>query len=246
MQGCTEFEKEKGTANRKKKYNCFFIFSSCNWTCMYLTLQWPGSFCIVCLYILYITVLVNFTQDSIAVCLKSYEATDIDIIASFKISCDLCLSCYFCWWPVFFFPVLPQGINNKTICKIPHTVQNWTIHGLWWGIQWLLFPFPLIWKWTLHWSILYFLLLFLTLLFISLFGNFQMTFRPIRTGHCCDCWLIYHSHLQVKILHVSTVCLFVLLFMYLIDWRIKKLIIKCNMFMFRKLSLNSLSCGHRS
>uniref|UniRef100_A0A672LBI4 Ribonuclease Oy-like n=1 Tax=Sinocyclocheilus grahami TaxID=75366 RepID=A0A672LBI4_SINGR len=90
MQGCTEFEKEKGTANRKKKkaYNCFFIFSSCNWTCMHLTLQWPGSFCI--------------------------------------------------------------GINNKTICKIPQTVQNWTIHGLW----------------------------------------------PVRTGHCCDCWPIYHSHLQ--------------------------------------------------
>lgn len=94
MQGCTEFE--KGTANRKKNYNCFFIFSSCNWTCMYLTLQWPGSFCLVCLYILYITVLVNFTQDSIAVCLKSYESTDIDIIASFKTSRDLCLSCYFC------------------------------------------------------------------------------------------------------------------------------------------------------
>ncbi|XP_059389187.1 ribonuclease T2-like [Carassius carassius] len=61
---------------------------SCNWTCMHLTLQWPGSFCI--------------------------------------------------------------GINNKTICKIPQTVQYWTIHGLW----------------------------------------------PIRTGHCCDCWPIYHSHLE--------------------------------------------------
>ncbi|KAI7800461.1 ribonuclease T2-like [Triplophysa rosa] len=61
---------------------------SCNWTCMLLTLQWPGSFCI--------------------------------------------------------------SLNNTNICKIPQTVQNWTIHGLW----------------------------------------------PEHTGHCCDCWPIFHSHLQ--------------------------------------------------
>lgn len=59
----------------QEKERCFFIFSSCNWTCMQLTLQWPGSFCIVCLYILYITtVLDNFKQDSIAIHLKSCEA----------------------------------------------------------------------------------------------------------------------------------------------------------------------------
>ncbi|XP_051534863.1 ribonuclease T2-like isoform X3 [Myxocyprinus asiaticus] len=61
---------------------------SCNWTCMLLTLQWPGSFCI--------------------------------------------------------------SLNNKSICKIPQNIQNWTIHGLW----------------------------------------------PVHTGHCCDCWPIFHSHLQ--------------------------------------------------
>ncbi|XP_056329289.1 ribonuclease T2-like [Danio aesculapii] len=61
---------------------------SCNWTCMLLTLQWPGSFCI--------------------------------------------------------------GLTNKTICKIPLTIQNWTIHGLW----------------------------------------------PTHTGLCCNCWPIFHSHLQ--------------------------------------------------
>lgn len=39
---------------KKVKLHCFFIFSSCNWTCMQLTLQWPGSFCIVCLlYFIY-------------------------------------------------------------------------------------------------------------------------------------------------------------------------------------------------
>ncbi len=53
------------------------------------------------------------------------------------------------------------------------------------------------------------LLLFLTSLFISLFKNVQMTFRPMRTGHCCDCWPIYHSHLQVKIR-----CLFVCIVVY--------------------------------
>ncbi|XP_055052307.2 ribonuclease T2-like [Misgurnus anguillicaudatus] len=61
---------------------------SCNWTCMRLTLQWPGSFCI--------------------------------------------------------------SLNKKNICSIPQTIQNWTIHGLW----------------------------------------------PQKTGHCCDCWPIFHSHLQ--------------------------------------------------
>ncbi|XP_077064724.1 ribonuclease T2-like [Siphateles boraxobius] len=61
---------------------------SCNWTCMQLTLQWPGSFCV--------------------------------------------------------------GLKPETICKIPEAVSNWTIHGLW----------------------------------------------PMHTGHCCDCWPVFHSHLQ--------------------------------------------------
>lgn len=140
-QECRTF-KEKKHRKEKKKVHCFFIFSSCNWTCMQLTLQWPGSFCIVCLYILYITTVLEKLYTTLTLILKT--------------NCEVCLS---------YFSILPQGLNNKTICKIPETVRNWTIHGLWLEIQWM-FPHLLIWN-KIKRNSLYFFSVSLTLFLLK-------------------------------------------------------------------------------
>lgn len=99
------------------------VFSSCNWTCMLLTLQWPGSFCIVRLYIYFSTIALVHDDTRLMLLRPSIK----HVLTYFCMKSSN-VNSYVNSYTIY---VLPQSLNNKNICKIPQTVENWTIHGLW-------------------------------------------------------------------------------------------------------------------